>query len=86
MLVADMMTNSGVVLQVGRHGISGEKASTLAKAAFEITIPTIVDASIKGTKDMLRGVAENVIVGRQIPMGTGLIDVYMSMPEKEAAK
>jgi DNA-directed RNA polymerase subunit A' len=86
MLVADMMTNSGVVLQVGRHGISGEKASTLAKAAFEITIPTIVDASIKGTSDMLRGVAENVIVGRQIPMGTGLIDVYMSMPEKEANK
>ena len=86
MLVADMMTNSGVVLQVGRHGISGEKASTLAKAAFEITIPTIVDASVKGTKDMLRGVAENVIVGRQIPMGTGLIDVYMSMPEEEASK
>jgi DNA-directed RNA polymerase beta' subunit len=83
MLVADMMTNSGVVLQVGRHGISGEKSSTLAKAAFEITIPTIVDAAIKGTKDMLRGVAENVIVGRQVPMGTGLIDVYMSMPEKE---
>jgi len=86
MLVADMMTNSGVVLQVGRHGISGEKTSTLAKAAFEITIPTIVDASIKGTKDMLRGVAENVIVGRQIPMGTGLIEVYMSMPEREAGK
>ena len=83
MLVADMMTNSGVVLQVGRHGISGEKSSTLAKAAFEITIPTIVDAAVKGTKDMLRGVAENVIVGRQVPMGTGLIDVYMSMPEKE---
>ncbi|MBS7649807.1 MAG: DNA-directed RNA polymerase subunit A' [Candidatus Bathyarchaeia archaeon] len=83
MLVADMMTNSGVVLQVGRHGISGEKTSTLAKAAFEITIPTIVEASVKGTKDMLRGVAENVIVGRQIPMGTGLIDVYMSIPEKE---
>ncbi|MBS7626094.1 hypothetical protein KEJ51_03515 [Candidatus Bathyarchaeota archaeon] len=83
MLVADMMTNSGVVLQVGRHGVSGEKTSTLAKAAFEITIPTIVEASVKGTKDMLRGVAENVIVGRQIPMGTGLIDVYMSIPEKE---
>ncbi|MCK5626555.1 MAG: DNA-directed RNA polymerase subunit A' [Candidatus Bathyarchaeia archaeon] len=83
MLVADMMTNSGVVLQVGRHGISGEKSSTLAKAAFEITIPTIVDAAVKGTTDMLKGVAENVIVGRQVPMGTGLIDVYMSMPEKE---
>ena len=82
MLVADAMTASGEVLQVGRHGVSGEKASTLAKAAFEITIPTIVDAAIKGTRDTLRGVAENVIVGQQVPMGTGLIEVYMSMPER----
>ncbi len=82
MLVADAMTSSGEVLQVGRHGVSGEKASTLAKAAFEITIPTIVDAAIRGTRDQLRGVAENVIVGQQIPMGTGLIEVFMALPEK----
>src|SRR5881296_1180657 len=82
MLVADMMTSSGDVLQVGRHGVSGEKASTLAKAAFEITIPTIVDAAVKGITDTLRGVAENVIVGQQIPMGTGLIEVSMMMPRK----
>src|SRR6266571_2389664 len=84
MLVADMMTSSGDVLQVGRHGVSGEKASTLAKAAFEITIPTIVDAAVKGITDTLRGVAENVIVGQQIPMGTGLIEVSMSMPRRTA--
>jgi len=82
MLVADAMTASGEVLQVGRHGVSGEKASTLAKAAFEITIPTIVDAAVRGTKDHLRGVAENVIVGQQVPMGTGLIEVFMSMSER----
>jgi len=82
MLVADAMTASGEVLQVGRHGVSGEKASTLAKAAFEITIPTIVDAAMRGTSDTLKGVAENVIVGQQIPMGTGLIDMYMSVPER----
>jgi DNA-directed RNA polymerase beta' subunit len=82
MLVADAMTASGEVLQVGRHGVSGEKASTLAKAAFEITIPTIVDAAVRGTKDQLRGVAENVIVGQQVPMGTGLIEVFMGMSER----
>jgi len=76
------MTSSGSVLQVGRHGVSGEKSSTLAKAAFEITIPTIVDAALRGISDSLKGVAENVIVGQQIPMGTGLIEVYMAMPEK----
>jgi DNA-directed RNA polymerase beta' subunit len=82
MLVADTMTSSGSVLQVGRHGVSGEKTSTLAKAAFEITIPTIVDAALRGISDNLKGVAENVIVGQQIPMGTGLIEIYMAMPEK----
>jgi len=82
MLVADMMTSSGDVLQVGRHGVSGEKASPLARAAFEIAIPTMVDAAIKGTQDPLKGVAENVIVGREIPMGTGSIEVYMSMRKK----
>lgn len=79
MLVADAMTSTGEILQVGRHGVSSEKASTLAKAAFEITVPTLVDAAMKGARDELRGVAENVIVGQQIPMGTGLIEVYMSM-------
>src|SRR5436853_7529461 len=82
MLVADMMTSSGDVLQVGRHGVSGEKASTLAKAAFEITIPTIVGAAVKGITDTLSGVADNVIVGQQIPMGTGLIEVSMMMPRE----
>ena len=82
MLVADAMTSSGEVLQVGRHGISGEKTSTLAKAAFEITVPTLVDAALKGSIDNLKGVAENVIVGQQIPMGTGLIEVFMAMGKK----
>jgi len=43
---------------------------------------TIVDAAVKGITDTLRGVAENVIVGQQIPMGTGLIEVSMIMPRK----
>ena len=86
MLVADMMTSSGEVLQVGRHGVSGEKASTLAKAAFEITIPTIVDAAVKGITDTLKGVAENVIVGQQIPMGTGLIEVDVNKSIRMAVK
>ncbi len=82
MLASDAMTSSGEVQQVGRHGISGLKTSTLARAAFEITVPTLVDAALKGASDELRGVAENVIVGQQIPMGTGLVEIFMMMPEK----
>jgi len=78
MLVADIMTATGEVRQIGRHGISGEKTSVLARAAFEITVPNIVEAAIKGESDPLRGVTENVIVGQSIPIGTGLVDLYMS--------
>jgi DNA-directed RNA polymerase subunit A" len=78
MLVADIMTATGEVRQIGRHGISGAKSSVLARAAFEITVPNIVDAAIKGETDPLKGVTENVIVGQSIPIGTGLVNLYMS--------
>jgi DNA-directed RNA polymerase subunit A' len=83
LLVADMMTSTGGVQQIGRHGISGKKASVLARAAFEITVPNIVEAAVKGESDPLEGVTENVIVGQSIPIGTGLVELYMSTFDKQ---
>lgn len=71
MLVADIMTVDGEVKQIGRHGVSGEKASVLARAAFEVTVNHILDAAVRGDVDDLRGVTENVIVGQPIKLGTG---------------
>jgi len=86
MLVADMMTSTGEVQQIGRHGISGQKSSVLARAAFEITVPNIVEAAVKGESDPLEGVTENVIVGQSIPIGTGLVELYMSTFEPKGGK
>ncbi|MGD8545853.1 MAG: DNA-directed RNA polymerase subunit A', partial [Candidatus Bathyarchaeota archaeon] len=66
MLVADIMSISGEIQQIGRHGISGTKSSVLARAAFEITVPNIINASVRGESDPLDGVTENVIVGQSI--------------------
>jgi DNA-directed RNA polymerase subunit A' len=79
MLAADIMTLTGKVFQIGRHGVSGKKASVIARAAFEITVPTLVDAATKGARDMFKGVTESVIVGREIPVGTGVIEIYMGL-------
>jgi len=73
MLVADIMTVDGEVKAIGRHGISGEKASVLARAAFEVTVNHLLDAGIRGDVDELKGVTENVIVGQPIKLGTGHI-------------
>ncbi|MGD0027319.1 MAG: DNA-directed RNA polymerase subunit A' [Candidatus Bathyarchaeia archaeon] len=86
MLVSDMMTSTGEVQQIGRHGISGKKSSVLARAAFEITVPNIVEAAVKGESDPLAGVTENVIVGQSIPIGTGLVELYMSTFDSKGEK
>ncbi len=83
MLVADVMTSRGVLQQIGRHGIVGTKSSVLARAAFEITVPTLAEAAVKGNVERLKGVTENVIVGSTIPVGTGMIELYMDVGKDE---
>ncbi|MBQ6627333.1 MAG: DNA-directed RNA polymerase subunit A'' [Methanobrevibacter sp.] len=77
MLVADIMTSEGVVKSIGRHGISGEKSSVLARAAFEETGKHLLNASIRGEVDDLTGIIENIIIGQPIPLGTGSVGVKM---------
>jgi DNA-directed RNA polymerase subunit A" len=77
MLVADIMTNRGIIQSIGRHGISGSKESVLARAAFEVTVNHLLDAATHGEYDKLDGVIENVIAGKPIAVGTGDVDLRM---------
>jgi len=77
MLIADAMTSRGEISSVGRHGLAGNKASVLARAAFEETAKHLINACIKGEEDALRGVAENIIIGQTIPAGTGKVKLEM---------
>ena len=83
MLVADMMTNDGDVKAIGRHGISGRKSSVLARAAFEITGHHLLRAAITGEVDYLDGVAENVIVGQPVTLGTGAVNLVYQVAVKK---
>ena len=86
-LVADIMTQTGRIRQIGRHGVSGEKLSALARAAFEMTVQNLYEAAASGEEDKLLGVAENVIVGGIINVGTGMVEVYMSpQPLRQGAE
>ena len=83
MLVSDLMCHKGYLQQIGRHGIAGSKDSVLARAAFEITVPTIARAAKEGEIEELKGITENVIVGSQIPIGSGTVDIYMNTASKK---
>jgi len=82
-LVADTMTFTGAIKSVGRHGVAGEKSSVLAKAAYEETVKHLVSASIFGESDPLNGVAENILIGKQVTVGTGYVKL---MVKKEDIK
>ncbi|MCA1813783.1 MAG: DNA-directed RNA polymerase subunit A'' [Halobacteriales archaeon] len=77
MLVSDVMTVDGTIRAIGRHGISGEKSSVLARAAFEITVNHLLEAGVIGEVDPLEGVAENIIVGQPVQLGTGAVQLVM---------
>jgi len=83
MLLADQMTKNGELSSIGRHGLSGEKSSVLAKAAFEVTTAHLFEAGKSGAEDDLGGVTENVIVGQPIPVGTGIVKLAMKSFGKE---
>jgi len=77
MLVADAMTMNGEAKQIGRHGVAGEKKSVLSRAAFELTTTNLLNAASGGEVDELSGVAENIIVGTPIRIGTGDVELML---------
>ncbi|MHA2059269.1 MAG: DNA-directed RNA polymerase subunit A'' [Candidatus Ranarchaeia archaeon] len=85
MLVSDIMTSDGYLQQIGRHGISGGKSSVLARASFEVTVRHLLGAAILGEEDNLKGIAENVIVGQMIPLGTG-VPTLLRTPKPKGGK
>ena len=49
--------------------------SFISAASFQETTRVLTDAAIKGKVDKLKGLKENVIVGRLVPAGTGSVKV-----------
>ncbi len=86
MLVSDVMTANGNIRAIGRHGVSKEKESVLSRAAFEITVSHLLDAAQRGERDDLGGVAENIIVGQPVNLGTGAVELIMKAKKKKKGK
>jgi DNA-directed RNA polymerase subunit A" len=82
MLLADAMCADGKITNVGRRGLAGKKDSVLAKAAFEETVRHLTEAAVRGEIDPLRGVTENIIAGKTVPLGTGKVMLEFKFQHK----
>jgi DNA-directed RNA polymerase subunit A" len=89
-LVSDAMTNTGEVKGVTRMGIIMQKSSILARATFETPGKQFINATIKGGKDKLVSVIENIMLNQPVPVGTGLpgllVKVIGPLTKKESEK
>ena len=63
-------TYSNILLGITKASLSTD--SFISAASFQETTRVLTEAAIMGKRDELRGLKENVIVGRLIPAGTGL--------------
>ena len=74
------------------QGITKASLSTdsfISAASFQETTKILTDASIAGDKDFLKGLKENVIMGRLIPAGTGMAtyrQIHLSSAGEETEK
>jgi DNA-directed RNA polymerase subunit beta' len=73
-------TYDNVLLGITKASLSTD--SFISAASFQETTRVLTEAAIMGKKDGLRGLKENVIVGRLIPAGTGLA-YHRARKEKE---
>ncbi|MEI6480319.1 MAG: DNA-directed RNA polymerase subunit beta' [bacterium] len=56
---------------MGITEVSLSRQSFLSAASFQHTTRVLIQSSVRGSEDSLRGLKENVIIGRLIPAGTG---------------
>jgi DNA-directed RNA polymerase subunit beta' len=62
-------TYDPVLLGITKASLATE--SFISAASFQETTRVLTEAAVRGLRDNLRGLKENVIVGRLIPAGTG---------------
>ena len=76
-LAADLMTFKGTVYGFQRSGMIKMKDSVFLQSSFERTKDILFEAATYGKVENLFGVSESIIVGKTIPIGTGIFKLFM---------
>ena len=76
LLLSDVMTFKGEVLGITRFGVSKMRESVLMLASFEKTTDHLFDAAVHARTDAIVGVSECIIMGMEVPVGTGLPSLF----------
>ncbi|WHY97790.1 DNA-directed RNA polymerase subunit beta' [Peribacillus simplex] len=79
-LLTNKLPATGRPVLLGITKASLETDSFLSAASFQETTRVLTDAAIKGKRDELLGLKENVIIGKLVPAGTGMLRYRKANP------
>lgn len=76
-LLGDLVTQTGVLMSITRHGINRCQSSPLTKASFEETVDMLLNAGMDAEREDLKGVSPSLILGQFPKAGTGTFDLVL---------
>lgn len=82
-ILIDMITHTGTIISIDRHGLSKIDSEPFAKASFEKQMDHFVSASIFNEKDRLQSVSSRILMGKVINGGTGAFQLLLDTNKLE---
>tara|TARA_Y100000768_G_scaffold331495_1_gene270734 strand:+ start:4112 stop:8506 length:4395 start_codon:yes stop_codon:yes gene_type:complete len=76
-LLVDLITHSGILISIDRHGLVKLDNDPLSKASFEKTVDILLQAAIYNEVDSVNSVSSRIMCGRTFNGGTCAFDLMM---------
>lgn len=79
-LIVDQMTFGGSISSISRHTVKINESGPLSKATFEESVANILIAASRGLTDFLKDISAQVMTGKRICAGTGIVELRYRNP------
>jgi DNA-directed RNA polymerase II subunit RPB1 len=82
-LLVDLMTHTGIIISIDRHGLDKLDIDPITRASFEKTMDHFIQAALFNEKDSMESVSSRIALGRVIPGGTGAFELMLDTEKLE---
>jgi DNA-directed RNA polymerase beta' subunit len=76
-ILVDVMTNTGILTSIDRHGMNKSDNDPLQRASFEKVVDQLLTAAVFNEVDYMKGVSSRIMAGLVVKGGTGMCDLIL---------
>ena len=86
MMIVNIMTRTGCIMPMNRHGLNRLEVGPLVKCTFEETVDIIFEAGLFGENNPVTSISDSIMVGQPIPGGTGKMELFLDETYERSTK